>query len=354
MMKKMKKTMIAFAITIIILIASVTVLSEYHSSVHPRDALTPPYNISYNISGSITVDDDERYVDLQNSNASLECIYTDRDEIISKLHLNVVLGNSESCDMYDLHLNKYNSAPIGSKRIENTILGGPEDIINPDYSMYIFEENGAEFEFHIYEPDMRIMNIFCRYDSLLLNETLGDKIGQFNIRLSVITYPQSGIPIEGKAVGPWEYSLKDSQNEELKSTLKIDCVSSARIADGDYLLLDKDVSKYCRVSLINDGGSVIVSTYARFYPSGVMDTDFTNINGKLYRIFDEKIGNICANNRYEFGNITILMETESEDPFNTEILSIQVKYALTEVTYDDNGNITSEVTQSANYGWGAP
>ncbi|WP_400153643.1 hypothetical protein [Candidatus Methanomassiliicoccus intestinalis] len=48
------------------------------------------------------------------------------------------------------------------------------------------------------------------------------------------------------------------------------------------------------------------------------------------------------------------METESEDPFNTEILSIQVKYALTEVTYDNNGNITSEVTQSANYGWGAP
>lgn len=105
MMKKMKKAMIAFAITIIILIASITVLSEYHSSVHPRDALTPPYNVSYNISGSITVDDDEQYVDLRNSNASLECIYTDRDEIISKLHLNVVLGNSESCDMYDLHLN---------------------------------------------------------------------------------------------------------------------------------------------------------------------------------------------------------------------------------------------------------
>ena len=56
MMKKMKKAMIAFAITIIILIASITVLSEYHSSVHPRDALTPPYNVSYNISGSITVD----------------------------------------------------------------------------------------------------------------------------------------------------------------------------------------------------------------------------------------------------------------------------------------------------------
>lgn len=267
------------AITIVALIISVACIADYYHN-NSKVELIPPGSTSPYIIGEVEVDGQTMEISNQYtgsgniSHAGFSTYYTDGNELVSKINFDIYTEDMHSYYSHYLNIDKYTTLPIGSERItESKLIKDSVSSIHyqlelnylqsQDYCIYSLEKDGVQYESYVDELQdgrMRVDKILCGHTSPLLKDNSEYQIGRFQLLMSLYitmcgTY---GVPVDGKAVGPWSYDMTENSTGA-QATLNIECVSPYR-AVGDanhYILNDKDASKMCKVTLSNEDEELI-------------------------------------------------------------------------------------------------
>lgn len=352
------KLVVASIVVLIALIASISCVSIYNSN--HQEEIIPPCYLSYSVSGEALIGD--QYIEVSStqpnrSKSTLDLIYPDGKSIYSSLSISLEFANYISYDSYDLAIDKHSQIPLGSEKLDESRLLTEEDkklIRMPTISeIYYLEINGAEFEFHMNNTLLPI--IVCNYTSFVFDSNSNKTMAKIHLVLDIaIGGWNMGIPVDGKPVGPWAYDMINTYDDSSKAVLNINCVSSLRTNNsGGYLIAEDKASKYCSISLTGDHD--LDPIFIKFYQSGTMDVsptivyDEVNNTSLRYYTYNEKIGHMDNDNQYVYGTITLSSTIDSEDPPNGNITSLKFSYSICTLTYDSQGNITSESTISSEY-----
>lgn len=328
------------------LVASAAGIAAFQSSERSASVILPGDTVHFRSLGTVTVGSETHRIDSWDSGMNLIC--HEKGEIVSSLFISNVFDGSESYDEYRLCLSKYDSSPAGGKKMAQSVLGKPPE---PGHSVYYLEhDSGAKFEFHVNERERFAKTILCKYSGLVNGGGSDGRMGDFELTLYALGNPAHGFPVSGKAFGPWKYDLAKSSGTHgpPMAVLMVECVSDFRINDAIFLLPDSAVSKYCRVSLLDGGASLVEAEYAEFYGSGIPDVASTPDSGMYAYELTWRLGHMCEDGGYAYGTVVLKIGSDSEHA-NTSKTSIEMSFNITKLEYDLDGNVTSQSQSAASY-----